>query len=85
MSLSGHEPPVAVTFQFLLVGRLVIELSGRYSASKLTTALAQPGHNPPPACWFRDESTFGYSNVELIWASLIKASKADLLALSRRG
>jgi hypothetical protein len=31
----------------LLVVRPVIELSGRYSASKLMTALAQPGHNPP--------------------------------------
>ena len=40
----GHNPPVEVTFQFLLVGRQAIELSGRYSASKLMTALAQPGH-----------------------------------------
>jgi hypothetical protein len=31
----------------LLVGRLAIELSGRYSASKLMTALAQPGQMLP--------------------------------------
>jgi hypothetical protein len=41
----GHNPPVGVVFQFLLVGRLAIELNGRYSASKLMTALAQPGHD----------------------------------------
>jgi hypothetical protein len=41
----GHNRPVEVTFQFLLVGRLAIELSGWYSASKLMTALAQPGHD----------------------------------------
>lgn len=44
---SGHNPPVGVAFQFLLVGRLSIEFNGRYSASKLMTAVAQPGHNPP--------------------------------------
>jgi hypothetical protein len=36
-------------FQFLLVVRPVIELSGRYSASKLMTSLAHPGHQPPVA------------------------------------
>jgi hypothetical protein len=41
----GHNPPVGVAFQFLLVGRVAIELSGWYSASKLMTALAQPGHD----------------------------------------
>jgi hypothetical protein len=41
---SGHNRPVELTFQFLLVGRLAIELTGRYSASKLMSALAQPGH-----------------------------------------
>lgn len=46
-SAIGHNPPVWVTFQFSLVVRPVIELSGRYSASKLMTALAQPGHNRP--------------------------------------
>ena len=45
----GHNRPVGVTFQLLLVGRLAIELSGRYSASKLMTALAQPGQMPPIA------------------------------------
>jgi hypothetical protein len=40
----GHHLPVGVTFQFSLVGRPVIELSGRYSASKLITALAQSSH-----------------------------------------
>jgi len=43
---TGHERPVGVTFQFLLEGRKVIELSDRYSASKLMTSL-QPGHNRP--------------------------------------
>ena len=43
----GHNRPVEVTFQFLLVGRLAIELSGWYSASKLMTALAQPGQIQP--------------------------------------
>jgi hypothetical protein len=43
----GQDLPVELTFQFLLVGRQVIELNGRYSATKLLTALAQPGHNPP--------------------------------------
>jgi len=46
---SGHNPPVGVAFQFLLVGRLSIEFNGRYSASKLMTAVAQPGHQPPVA------------------------------------
>jgi len=45
----GHNRPVELTFQFLLVGRPGIELSGRYSASKKMTALAQPGHNQPYA------------------------------------
>ena len=45
----GHNRPVEVTFQFLLVVRPVIELSGRYSASKLMTSLPQPGHEPPLA------------------------------------
>ncbi len=39
----GHNPPVGVTFQFLLVVRPVIELSGRYTASKLMTSRPQPG------------------------------------------
>ena len=42
-SESGHNLAVAVTFQFLLVVRPVIELSGRYSAIKLMTSLPQPG------------------------------------------
>jgi len=41
---TGHDQPVGVTFQFLLVGRPVIESSGRYSASKLMTSLPQRGH-----------------------------------------
>jgi hypothetical protein len=44
---SGHNPPVGVTFQLLLVVRPVIELSGRYSASKLMTSLPQPGQIQP--------------------------------------
>ena len=43
----GHNRPVEVTFQFLLVVRPVIELSGRYSASKLMNSLPQPGHDLP--------------------------------------
>jgi hypothetical protein len=46
-SESGHNLAVAVTFQFLLVVRPVIELSGRYSAIKLMTSLPQPGQNQP--------------------------------------
>jgi hypothetical protein len=40
---SGHNLPVRVTFQFLLVMCPTIELSGRYSASKLMASLPQPG------------------------------------------
>jgi hypothetical protein len=47
ISTLGHNPPVRVTFQFLLVVRPVIELSGRYSAGKLMTPLAQPGQERP--------------------------------------
>ncbi len=43
-SAIGHNLPVRVTFQFLLVVCSVIELNGRYSASKLMTSLPQPGH-----------------------------------------
>jgi hypothetical protein len=39
----GHNLPVRVTFQFLLVVRPVFQLSGRYSASKLMNSLPQPG------------------------------------------
>jgi len=42
----GHYLPVELTFQFLLAGRLAIELNGRYSANKLMKARAQPGHEP---------------------------------------
>jgi hypothetical protein len=38
----GHNRPVEVTFQFLLLGCPVIELSGRYSASELMTPQPQP-------------------------------------------
>jgi len=48
----GNNRPVELTFQFLLVGRLAIELNGRYSASKMMTALAQPGHHLPLAVTF---------------------------------
>jgi hypothetical protein len=44
---TGHNPPVGVTFQFLLLVGVVIELSGLYSASKLMTSLPRPGHNRP--------------------------------------
>jgi hypothetical protein len=40
---TGHNLPVRVTFQFLLVVCPLIELNGRYSASKLMTSLPQPG------------------------------------------
>ena len=43
MGTTGHNLPVRVTFQFLLVVCSVIELNGRYSASKLMTSLPQPG------------------------------------------
>jgi hypothetical protein len=39
----GHNRPVEVTFQLLLVACLLIVLSGRYSASKLTSSLLRPG------------------------------------------
>jgi hypothetical protein len=39
--------PVEVAFQFPLVVRPVSELSGRYSARKLMTAMAQPGQEQP--------------------------------------
>jgi len=42
---TGHNRPVVVTFQFLLLGRLVIEMSVRYSAIKLSAALPQPGQD----------------------------------------
>jgi hypothetical protein len=42
---TGHNLPVRVTFQFLLVVRPLIVLSGRYSASNLTSSLPQAGHN----------------------------------------
>jgi hypothetical protein len=44
LSTTGHNRPVEVTFQFLLVLRPVIELNGRYSATKLTSLLPRPGH-----------------------------------------
>jgi hypothetical protein len=43
MAVTGHNLPVRVTFQFLLVVCPVIELNGRYSASNLMTSLPQPG------------------------------------------
>ncbi|PKO92005.1 MAG: hypothetical protein CVU16_07510 [Betaproteobacteria bacterium HGW-Betaproteobacteria-10] len=39
----GHNRPDEVTFQFLLVVCLVIELNGRYSASKFMTPMPQLG------------------------------------------
>jgi hypothetical protein len=44
MSAVGHNLPVGVTFQFVLVARSLINLSGRYSVSKLMTSLPQPGY-----------------------------------------
>ena len=44
---TGHNLPVRVTFQFLLVVCPVIELNGRYSAGKLITPLPQPGQMRP--------------------------------------
>lgn len=41
----GQDLPVGVTFQFLLVVRPVIQLSGWYSAIRLMVALPQPGHD----------------------------------------
>ena len=52
-SATGHNLPVRVTFQFLLVVCSVIELNGRYSASKLMTSLPQPGHEPPVGVTFQ--------------------------------
>lgn len=43
-ALAGHNLPVRVTFQFLLVVRPVIVLNVRYSASNLMTSLPQSGH-----------------------------------------
>ena len=43
----GQNRPIEVTFQFLLVVRPEIELSGRYSASKLRPALPRSGHDLP--------------------------------------
>ena len=43
-SAIGHDVPVKVTFQFLLVVHSEIELSDRYSAGRLMTPLPQPGH-----------------------------------------
>lgn len=40
----GQELSLGVTFQFLLVVCLLIELNGRYSASKFMTPMPQPGH-----------------------------------------
>jgi hypothetical protein len=37
----------------LLLGRPVIGLSGRYSASNLMTSLPQPGHNLPVRVTFQ--------------------------------
>ncbi len=42
-SAIGHNWPVEVTFQFLKVVRPVIAVGVRYSASKLTPSLPQPG------------------------------------------
>ena len=44
---TGHNLPVRVTFQFLMLVCPVIELNGRYSAIKLTPSLPRPGHNRP--------------------------------------
>jgi esterase/lipase superfamily enzyme len=46
-SVIGQKAPVEVTFQFPLVVRPLIVLSGRYSASKSMTSLTQPGHYLP--------------------------------------
>jgi hypothetical protein len=43
LSTSGHNLPVRVTFQFLLVVCPVIKLNGRYSAVKLMNPMPQPG------------------------------------------
>lgn len=43
----GHYRPVDVTFQFLLVGPPVIEVSVRYSAIRLTTSLPRPDYELP--------------------------------------
>jgi hypothetical protein len=43
----GHDLPVRVTFQFLLLVCPVIEVSVRYSAIKLMTSLPRPGQERP--------------------------------------
>lgn len=47
MGTTGHDLPVAVTSQFLQVGRLMIEVSVWYSAIKLTPSLPRAGQEPP--------------------------------------
>ena len=60
-SAIGHNLPVRVTFQFLLVVCSVIELNGRYSASKLMTSLPQPGHDPPLGIFLHCGHSFSHS------------------------
>ena len=52
-STFGHNLQVGVAFQFLQVGRSMIEVNVRYSASKLMTSLPQSGHNRPVEVTFQ--------------------------------
>ena len=52
-SLSGHNPPVTVTFRSQETGPAQIRLNGRFTAANLSPTLGGPGQEPSVVVTFR--------------------------------